>query len=41
MWLLHYAGEDLHLRLVPSDFMIGTKPIRMRIQAKKCPDLPG
>ncbi|MFU2949877.1 hypothetical protein ACM7M3_29020 [Pseudomonas aeruginosa] len=33
MWLLHYAGEDLHLRLVPSDFMIGTKPIRMRIQA--------
>ncbi|OTI12327.1 hypothetical protein CAZ07_35100 [Pseudomonas aeruginosa] len=25
MWLLHYAGEDLHPRLVPSDFMIGTK----------------
>ncbi|WP_235201228.1 hypothetical protein, partial [Pseudomonas aeruginosa] len=41
MWLLHYAGEDLHPRLVPSDFMIGTKHDSHAHTGEKMPGLAG
>lgn len=41
MWLLHYAGEDLHPRLVPSDFMIGTKHDSHAHTGEKMPELAG
>lgn len=41
MWLLRYAGEDLHLRLVPSDFMIGTKHDSHAHTGEKMPGLAG